>query len=536
MFQKKESDGFDGLEPDMGKTYRGKGKPKNGGMEKLKLLNPKNLQKEVHMYGYNFSARTYVLLVIGSLLGIGAVGVLFRLNPGCLAATLLAMLGMLPVLILDMYKRMYEQKRFADAVTYMEQMLYSFQKSGKIASALRETQDIFEGGQMRDAIGEAIAYLERGYAQTERGVMREALEKIEKYYMCHKIQTVHELLVNNEEYGGDSSNAIYLILNDLELWKRRGYKLQAQKKQSHMDNIISMAASTALCAVALYVLDGMGKLFPAADVPLDIFDVGLIQASSFIFLLCMMFVLLKSAGRLTSSWLVTNALHDDGYIISSYEKVMTYDDKKERKKSLLWALPFLGLAAAGYFIRPWLSVLFLLAAAFMLIQHRVGYNLAKKDTEDELYVALPQWLMTIALLLQTNNVQVSIRKSIEDAPAVLQEELILLDERVSLAPDRLSSYTDFCRKFDVPEIASCMKMLHAISENGTGNARIQVENLIARVNEMQTMADAVRDRNTAFKMKMIFSYPVLAATGKLLVDLTVGMIYMFQMLGSMGSM
>jgi hypothetical protein len=33
---------------------------------------------------------------------------------------------------------------------------------------------------------------------------------------------------------------------------------------------------------------------------------------------------------------------------------------------------------------------------------------------------------------------------------------------------------------------------------------------------------------------MIFSYPVIAATVKLLIDLTVGMIMMFHMLGSMG--
>ena len=35
-------------------------------------------------------------------------------------------------------------------------------------------------------------------------------------------------------------------------------------------------------------------------------------------------------------------------------------------------------------------------------------------------------------------------------------------------------------------------------------------------------------------MKMIFSYPVMSATVKLLADLTVGMAVMFQMLGSMG--
>lgn len=79
-----------------------------------------------------------------------------------------------------------------------------------------------------------------------------------------------------------------------------------------------------------------------------------------------------------------------------------------------------------------------------------------------------------------------------------------------------------------------MKMLHAISESGSGNARVQTNNLIQRVNEMQNMADAIRDKELAFHMKLLFSYPVLGATIKLLVDMTMGMMVMMQMLGNMG--
>ena len=109
-------------------------------------------------------------------------------------------------------------------------------------------------------------------------------------------------------------------------------------------------------------------------------------------------------------------------------------------------------------------------------------------------------------------------------------------ERLQKEPEKLLSYTAFCKDFDVPEVQSAMKMLHAISESGTGNAKAQIGNLIQRVQEMQNMADDIRNKNMAFRMKMIFSYPVLAATGKLLIDLTVGMIYMFQLLGKLGGM
>lgn len=42
---------------------------REGLWEKLRLLNPKNLQREVHVYGYRFSWRTHLMAVIAALVG-----------------------------------------------------------------------------------------------------------------------------------------------------------------------------------------------------------------------------------------------------------------------------------------------------------------------------------------------------------------------------------------------------------------------------------------------------------------------------------
>lgn len=511
----------------------GKKKKKAGIFDRLRLLNPRNLEHEVHVYGYSFSWKKHVLVIVCSLLGISAIGILFKLGAVYLTAVILATAAILPVFVLNMYRGMYEQKRFADAVTYCEQMLYAFQKDKKILSALKETREVFEDGSMQNAIDEAISYLEAGHSRSEN-IYRDALLIIERQFACVKIHMVHELLVNNEEYGGEIENSVYLLLNDIELWKRRGYMLQADKKRSHTDNMISIAVATALCATALYVLNAMGKLYPAAT-SVDIFTVGIIQISSFVFICFSLYVLAKSFKALTVNWLQSEMLRDEEYILNSYRTVLKYDDERERRRSILFSVPFFIAAVPAFLFRiNWLGIACILIAAFMLLQHKVGYNLAKKDVNNEMYLALPQWLMEIALLLQNNNVHVAISKSREQAPAVLQYELDQLMQRLSEHPDKLSSYTDFCKDFDIPEVQSCMKMLHTMSEYGTGNVSVQINNLIQRVNEMQNMADNIKNDSIAFKAKMIFSYPVLAATAKLLIDLTVGMIYMMQLLGSMG--
>lgn len=500
----------------------------------FKCLNPKNLASEVHVYGYNFSWKTHLLILVCSLFGIAAIGILFKLKPIYFTVLVIAVSIMLPALILSSYRRMFEQKRFSDAVTYAEQVLYSFQKNGKIASALKETCETFEDGRMRWTIEDAIEYLEKGISNSEKGMLREALEIIEKGYSCIKLHMVHELLVNSEEFGGNVQESILLVLNDIELWKRRGYQLQADKKRSHTDNVVSIVVATILCAGILYILNAMGDMYSFGE-SVNFFTIEIIQISSFAFILFVLYVFAKSMDSLTSNWLQDEGVLKEEYILSSYHTVMNYDDVKERKKSIIFSAPFFVLSLVMFYLgNIWVSVGSLLVAVFMLMQHKIGYNMAKKDVNDELYIELPQWLMEMALLLQNNNVQVSITKSIQEAPPLLKEELFVLMERLQKAPDKLSSYTEFCKKFDVPEVQSTMKMLHAISENGTGNASIQINNLIQRVHEMQNIADNIRNKNISFKMKMIFTYPVLAATVKLLVDMTIGMLFMFQLIGSIG--
>ena len=462
----------------------------------LKLLHPKNLAKEVHVYGYHFSWKTQGVWMFAALAGISTVGAVFKLAaPGFFLVTAVAVC-LLPLLVLDMYKKMYEQKRFADAADYMEQVLYSFLKTGKVLSALKESRELFEQGLMRQTLDHAIRNMEVGRSDSPGGVLDESLQMIENRYQCRKIHMIHNLLKNVEDYGGEAKDSVMLLLEDLELWKKRGYHLQAEKKKSHTDNVISIAVAALLCAVALYVIDGMKGLFAARSV-VNIFQVGIIQISSVLFILFLYYVYVKSARSLTAGWLKEDSSKEELYLRECWRMVKDYDLGRVKKK-------------------------------------RLGYRLAKKDVIKELRLALPEWLMEMALLLQHNNVEVAVQKSRERAPVVLWGELDELIERMKRLPGQAGVYTDFCKGFDLPEVAGCMKMMHAISEHGTGDVRIQMNHFISRVNEMQVAADQLKNQSVAFHMKMIFSYPVIAATAKLLLDMTTGMIVMFQILGSMG--
>ena len=227
---------------------------------------------------------------------------------------------------------------------------------------------------------------------------------------------------------------------------------------------------------------------------------------------------------------------DEEYVLRSYEKAMNYDEKKEMKRSMLWAVPF--FVAAIYFAakESWIAIPLFLVTAIMSQQHRFGRNIARRVVSEELYAAFPEWLMQMALLMQHSNVQVSIARSLDGAPKVLVPELNALLQRLKEQPNALSSYTDFCKNFDIPETTSCMKMLYTISEAGTGDAKVKIHNLLGRVQEMRNRAAERKNEQASFKVRMLYSYPVFGASVKLLGDLLVGMMFLFEMLSEAGGM
>ena len=85
-------------------------------------------------------------------------------------------------------------------------------------------------------------------------------------------------------------------------------------------------------------------------------------------------------------------------------------------KLLRPAILFIGVFV--YFQNIAVLVAGIVVVLFFLNQHKVGHNLAKKKVAREIEKQFPNWLMEVALLLQTDNVQMAIRKSMDSAPEV----------------------------------------------------------------------------------------------------------------------
>ena len=486
------------------------------------IWNPLNLQKEVQAFGYNFRWSSYALVMGGVLLLAAAIGIFFKLQMAYTGIVLLAVILVLPLLVMDAYKRMYEQKRFADVTDYMEQVLYSFRKEHKVLAALRDCREVMADGMMKRAIDKAVRYMEAGEIKTEKGLIAEALSLIEEHYSCDRIHTVHEFLASAEERGGAIHQSVELLVEDIEVWKRQTYELQKNKKVSQTECILSIVAAAVLCGVDMYVMETVKGMAYAGD-DITLFGMFPVQLSSAMFILVCLVAFYKSSKKMADNWLDRKKEDDAG--MRAYEYVMNFDERKSFKAGVIAAaVCFAGAAASFVWWSKTAAMVLILTGVFMLFQHRFSYQMYLKEARMALYRAFPEWMFDIALLLQDNNVQVSVAKSLPRAEGILKGELEALLARIRENPSDAASYTKFCDGFDVPEIATCMKMLYSLSESGVGDAKTQIENLIRHVQTLEEKEASLRNENIIFKMRTISFYPVAATSVKMLVDMLVGML------------
>lgn len=486
------------------------------------LLNPKNLQKEIDEYGYNFSIGRYLAFIVAAVAIAAGCGLAFSLKWYFAMLTAIAGILCLPSLILSGYKNMYEHKRFLDVSDYMEQILYSFKGTNKILHALKDTQTLYEaGGKMHSTIQRAVEYVENGKEETD--LYREALSIIEDEYPCKRLRAIHEYLKSVEENGGDNDITIDLLLQDKAIWADNIILLQEDKKAARTKITLSIAVTIILALIFHAVYRSMPPQY-------SIVQNMATQVTTTTYLALNIFIFRRANKELSKSW-IDREETDDAKTMRYYKMVTEYDEKKERKKSVRIAAPFF-IAAIPFLILG--KIYFALGAAIagilMLNQHKIGYRTAYDIIVKEINQTFPGWLMNMALLLQANNVQVAISKTIPYAPAVLKTDLQKMVEGLKKDPDAIEPYLEFLDMFKLSSVQSAMKMLYAISESGTGDAQLQITVLVQRNSKLMDKAEKLLNEKSLAGMNGIFYLPQVTVSFQTIVNMVV---FMLVFLGQM---
>ncbi|MEG0963132.1 MAG: hypothetical protein RR139_10860 [Lachnospiraceae bacterium] len=485
----------------------------------VSFMNPGNLQKQIDSYGYHFSMGKYMISVMGSVLGAGVCGVLFSLKWYWIMVVAVVMAFCLPGLVLDGYKNMYEHKRFLDVTDYMEQMMYSFQMNHKILSALKDTKTMFPEGKMGKAMEATTAYLEGGVY--EKDLYGEAFAIIEKEYPNRRVKGMHEYLKRVEKSGGDCQEGILLLLADKDIWADNTLLLQEDKKAARVRVLFALVITVGLALVFHGVYRAMPMEYSIVAHPIT-------QVITALYLCSSILIFARANREIAQSWIEREVVVEKDKMYRYQRFISEYNETKEQRKSMLTSLPFL-VASFCFGIAgkvPIAGSLFVLGL-FLLNQHKIGYQLAYQRVVREINLCFPQWLMEMSLLLQGNNVQVAIEKTITNAPAVLQEELKLLSKRLLRHPDSVMPYMKFFEKFPLSGVQAAMKMLYSISEAGNGDIKNQIRVMVQRNNKLLDKSEKAQNEKSLTGISTIFYLPQLTVSLQMMTNMVVFMLVFF---------
>lgn len=440
------------------------------------------LSDELRKYGYVFSMKRTVLLLVMAIIGAVGISLFFRLKTWYLLGFILWVIAFLPLFIRNAYKNRYEQQRFSDANVYIEQFLYSFQKSGKIVATLNEVLQLFPGGMMNRTINESLDYIAHAYNDAEPE--KNGLKLIEDKYPADQINTIHRFAQMVEKDGGEYDESIIVLLESRRLWANRVYELLKEKRRQRINIIISVITSLLLCSMIYLITLKMN--FALANYKItQIVTMAVLMVDYFIFYM---------ADKKLCLDVLVKRDEDDSRYIATYNRINKYDDKK--------------------------------------LIDRWGKKTAIKVMTRKIEREYPKWLLEVALLLQSENVAVAIYRSYEGAPTVMKPYLMELIQAIKIEPNSMRPYSDFLKDYQLPEIHSAMKMLYSISEGTGGNATAQIAEMLKQNEKLLDRSEKMKNDDVLAGMYALFLAPQITAGCKLLVDM---MVLLVLYLGRMGS-
>ena len=434
-------------------------------------MKPKLLWDELKRYGYVFSVKRSILMY-GMVVAFALLcGKFFRLERMYLLILCLWCACLFPFFLRNLYRNRYGQRQFVEINSYMEQFLYSFQKSGKILVTLKDVEKLFANGVMHTRIQEAIAYIEDTY--DEDYVEKRALAMIERDYPIHHVAMIHRFALQVEEKGGEYGEAIRLMLDARRMWADRSYELLKEKKRKRTQILISVLVSLLLCSVFVYV---------AERVSLSITGFAVVKVVTLLTLLLDLWILYVADRKLSMESM--DETYDEKELLRQYEKVKRSEEKKHAE---------------------------------------LGTRIAKKNVSRALQKMFPQWLLEVSLLLQSENVQVAIMESYDEAPVLMKPALRELIQKLQLRPTDMEPYLEFLQEYALPEVQSSMKMLYALSEGTGGNANNQISDIIRRNQLLLDQAQKMKNEDALGGLYALFLAPQLTGGAKMLVDM--GMLF-----------
>lgn len=478
------------------------------------------LKREIEGYGFKFSFKSYLKMLLIMFVLVISTCLLYQLEIVFVIYLILLCVYMIPGLFRSQYRYLYEQKRFHDVILYLEQMINSISKDPKIILALKDTEKILDG-RIKEIVKEMIKHIEQGYS--DHNVYEEAFLLLENEYDCNRITSLHNFLLKIENEGGFYHNSIRVIREDIQAWTERTFLFQKERKAAKRDFNISLVSSFFMSVMVL-VINHFIEITNRIEYQLG----ATIYMSSCI--ICFNLIQKKFNG----SWLA-NSIPD--YVVEKNYRIAVYfNPKSSRRKFLLLYVAL--ILITGLFL-CYKFFLFSFVSGMILILLYIHPTIKKSDavnrTKTYITTGFPEWIRDVALNLQFHTVQISIEKTLETAPKVLQEPIRQLIDEMEEEPSGLDPYYNFLKEFKMLEINSVMKMLYSMTETGYEETDQNINAIISRNYKLIDKSEKIRNKISLESFALTSYIPLFFGVIKICIDIILVITIYMELVGSIQS-
>lgn len=477
----------------------------------IEYLSFNNIKRDVSELNGNLSLKNFIIITCMWGAGIYGICLLYRMNWYVSALVMIVAIMMVPGIVRNYFKELYEMKKFADVDIYLHQIAYSFMRTPKVNLALKDAQMI-STGKLRKCIDKAVDELDYGMSEQ---VYADALGIIEDEYGCARIKTLHRFIINVEERGGNYKGALEVLIEDFDRWVSNTYKYQKEIKGIKRDISIGIAISMILAAMTTFMCN-MLDMF--SDHSVSISDTPAYQIASAGFILMCIGFYAFTRRKYGVSWLEKS--REDKQILTDYKKAFGKENVRITVKLIpLWSIILLvaiGCLLAGNVI---VAVSILSCLIVLVVYPFAGKKGALRRVRSDLYEGFTEWLRDLAVSLENKPLLSAIEDTYNTCPVIMRDSLDGFIRQIENNPTDVLPYYLFLKKFNVVDIQAAVRILYSIGELDQDNISETIDVLVRRNNLISEKAEQARYRDMTSIMRFSEYLPTFFVAFKMAVDM-----------------
>lgn len=477
----------------------------------IEYLSFNGIKKDVRELNGNLSMKNFIIVTCMWGAGIYGMCLLYRMNWYVSGLVMIAAIMMVPGLVRNYFKELYEMRRFADVDIYLHQTAYSFMRTPKVNMALKDAQMI-STGKLRKCIDKAVDELEYGMSEQ---VYASALGIIEDEYQCARIKTLHRFIINVEERGGNYKGALEVLIEDFDRWVSNTYKYQKEIKGIKRDISIGIAISMILAAMTTFMCN-MLDMF--SDHSISISDTPAYQIAAAVFVLLCIGFYVFTRRKYGVSWLEKS--REDKQIMSDYKKAFGKEAMHITIKLIpLWSIILLA-AIICLLVRNIIAAVSIAACLIVLVAYPfAGKKSALRRARSDLYEGFTEWLRDLAVSLENKPLLSAIEDTYNTCPVIMKKSLDGFIRQIEDNPSDVLPYYSFLKEFNVVDIQAAVRILYSIGELDQDNISETIDVLVRRNNQISDKAEQARYRDVTSVMRFSEYLPTFFVAFKMAVDM-----------------